>query len=180
MLHELSQQFDRNKLLSWISNVTGLERVMQERAESSFLPEGSLEQTENLTQLQTKPATLRNPLSVIKGASNFLFIPAPFFDNGSFFLNLQSYESFAWYLYYLLLLILLVRFVKGRYLWTLQSLASTLFTLGIVLLSSLVEINDGTSVRHRSVLLIGILIMLSTFRHKNPEYLSNRDSNSNR
>jgi hypothetical protein len=41
------------------------------------------------------------------------------------------------------------------------------FTLGFILLSALVETNDGTSVRHRSVLLIGILIMLATFRPKN-------------
>jgi hypothetical protein len=153
---------------------------VQERVESSYLPEGSLEQTENLTQLQTKPASLRDPLSIVKGASNFLFIPAPFLNNGSFFLNLQSYESFAWYFYYILLFILLARFVIGKYLWTLQSLASTFFTLGFVLLSSLVEINDGTSVRHRSVLLVSILIMLSTFRYKNSIHSPDRDSNSNR
>jgi hypothetical protein len=88
-------------------------------------------------------------------------VPTPFLDNGSFFLNAQSYESFAWYLYYLLLLILLMRLVKGHQVLSLQILASTLFTLGFLVFSALIETNDGTSVRHRAVLLMGTLIMLA-------------------
>jgi surface polysaccharide O-acyltransferase-like enzyme len=118
-------------------------------------------------QLQTQPATLRDPLSIVKGAYNFLFVPVPFVDNGSFFLNAQSYESFAWYIYYALLLVLISGFLRRKYQLNPSSIVAMYFTLGFILLSALVETNDGTSVRHRSVLLIGILIMLATFRPKN-------------
>jgi hypothetical protein len=49
----------------------------------------------------------------------------------------------------------------------LATVSSTLFALGFILSSTLVEVNDGTSVRHRAVLLMAIVIMLGTFREKN-------------
>ena len=130
------------------------------------MPVGSEELSKNSIQLQTQPATLRDPVSVVKGAFNFLFVPAPFVENGSFFLNAQSYESFAWYLYYALLVLLVFGLLRRKYELNLHSIVATYFTLGFILLSALVEINDGTSVRHRSVLLVGILIMLAIFREK--------------
>ena len=109
---------------------------------------------------------MRDPVSVVKGVFNFLFVPAPFVDNGSFFLNTQSYESFAWYLYYTLLLLLVFGLLRSKYELDFHSIVATYFTLGFILLSAFVEINDGTSARHRSVLLVGILIMLGIFRAK--------------
>ena len=160
-LHELSLQFDKNPIFSWLGNVSGVKSLIEEKSKSSYVPAGSIELIENARQLQTQQPSLRDPLSILKGIFNFLFVPTPFLDNGSFFLNAQSYESFAWYLYYLLLLILLMRLVKGHQVLSLQILASTLFTLGFLLFSVLIETNDGTSVRHRAVLLMGILIMLA-------------------
>jgi peptidoglycan/LPS O-acetylase OafA/YrhL len=93
-------------------------------------------------------------------------VPAPFVDNGSFFLNAQSYESFVWYSYYLIFMLLLVGLIRGKFIRNLVTISSTLFSLGFVLLSTLVEVNDGTSVRHRAVFLIGILIMMATFTSK--------------
>ena len=96
-------------------------------------------------------------------------MPTPFVDNGSFFLNAQSYESFAWYFYYLILILLLIGLTRRRYVLNLVTLSSTLFSLGFIAMSALIEINDGTSVRHRAVLLIGILVMLATFQRKQPD-----------
>ena len=175
-LHDLSQQFDKNPILSWLSQVTGIQSILDERAEASYLPAGSTELSENTTQLQTQPASLRDPLSMLVGVYNFLFVPTPFVDNGSFFLNAQSYESFAWYFYYLILFILLVGLIRRRYALTLVSLSSTLFSLGFIAMSALIEINDGTSVRHRAVLLIGILVMLATFQCKQPDQLGHQSS----
>jgi hypothetical protein len=160
-LHELSLQFDKNPIFSWLGNVSGVKSLIEEKSKSSYVPAGSIELIENARQRQTQQPSLRDPLSILKGIFNFLFVPTPFLDNGSFFLNAQSYESFAWYLYYLLLLILLTRLVKGHQVLSLQILASTSFTLGFLLFSVLIETNDGTSVRHRAVLLMGILIMLA-------------------
>jgi peptidoglycan/LPS O-acetylase OafA/YrhL len=132
-----------------------------------------MELSSNVNQLQRVPATFREPISIVKGVLNFLFSPSPFVDNGSFFLNLQSYESFAWYIYYALLLLLIFGLLRRKYQINLLSVASSLFTLGFILLSAFVEINDGTAVRHRSVLLLGIIIMLATFRVKSTK---NKDS----
>ena len=170
-LHDLNQQFDKNPILSLLSQVTGIQSILDERAEASYLPAGLTELRENTTQLQTQPASLADPLSLLVGAYNFLFVPTPFVDNGSFFLNAQSYESFAWWFYYLIHIILLVGLIRRRYVLTLVSLSSTLFSLGFIAMSALIEINDGTSVRHRAVLLIAILVMLATFQHKQPERL---------
>ena len=123
-----------------------------------------MEVKDNSAQLQSNPATLRDPLGVINATIHFLFIPAPFMDNGSFFLNLQSYESFAWYMLYLIFVVLVWRTLRGVYQPNLTLLSSTLFNLGFVLQSALVEINDGTSVRHRAVLLIAVLIMIASAR----------------
>jgi hypothetical protein len=156
--------------------VTGIQNILDERAEASYLQAGSTELSENATQLQTQPASLRDPLSLVMGAYNFLFVPMPFVDNGSFFLNAQSYESFLWYFYYLILIILLVGLIRRRYVLNPVTLSSTLFSLGFIAMSALIEINDGTSVRHRAVLLVAILVMLATFQHKQPERLEDQNS----
>ena len=163
-LHDLNQQFDRNSILSWLSTVTGIQGILDEKAAASYLPAGSSELSNNTTQLQMQPASLRDPTSLLVGAYNFLFVPVPFMENGSFFLNAQSYESFAWYFYYLILVLLIIGLLRDWYSLNLVTVSSALFTLGFIILSALVEINDGTSVRHRSVLLIGILVMLATYR----------------
>ena len=165
-IHDLNIQIKNNPILKWVSEVTHIDSILESRSQGSYLPAGSEELTNNSKQLQTQAATLRDPISIVKSAFNFLFVPAPFMDNGSFFLNAQSYESFAWYLYYILLLLMIVGLLRGRYELNLQSLTATYFSLGFIIQSALVEINDGTSVRHRSVLLIGILITLATIRQK--------------
>ncbi len=126
----------------------------------------SMELSDNLKQLQVPSATFRDPVSILNGVFNFLMVPLPFVDNGSYFLNVQSYESFAWYIYYIMLIFLCVRMLRGRYELNIHSVTATYFALGFIFFSAMVETNDGTSVRHRSVLLIGILIMLATFREK--------------
>ena len=175
-LHDLSEQFDRNPFLSWVASTTGLQSFIDRRVESSYLPLSSTELFANATKLQTEPASLRDPRSLLEGTYNFLFVPTPFLDNGSFFLNAQSYESFAWYFYYLILICLIAGLIRRRYALNLVTLSSSLFSIGFIAMSALVEINDGTSVRHRAVLLIGILIMLANFQQKKPVRLEHQNS----
>jgi len=176
-LHDLNQQLDKNPILSWLASVTGIKSTIKEKAEASYLPAGSVELSQNFTQLQTQSASLRDPPSLLVGAFNFLFVPTPFVDNGSFFLNAQSYESLAWYLFYLIFILLLMGLLFGRFTLNLVTVSSTLFTLGFIMLSAQVEINDGTSVRHRAVLLVGISLMLSTFQRKESTRIQQFNSN---
>ena len=166
-LHNLNTQLKNNPSLAWISRITGLDNLINLKSKNSFLPVNSMELSNNVMQLQAQAATFRDPSSILIGMFNFLIVPVPFLDNGSFFLNIQSYESFAWYIYYILLAFLCIGLLRGKYELNTHSVTATYFALGFIFFSALVETNDGTSVRHRSVLLIGILIMLATFREKN-------------
>jgi hypothetical protein len=175
-LHFLNEQFDRNPILSWFSTATGIRSFFNEKAESAFLPAGSKELYENTALLQTQRASLQDPKSLALGAYNFLFVPTPFVDNGSFFLNIQSFESFIWYFYYLILILLLIGLIRGKYYLNFATILSCLFTLGFIVLSALIEVNDGTSVRHRAVLIMGILVMLATFERKQSDHLEHQSS----
>ena len=170
-LYDLNQQLDSNPILAWILTATGIKRFLQDKAEASYMESDLQELSENAAQRQTQPGSLRDPLSLLVGAYNFLLVPTPFVDNGSFFLNVQSYESFLWYFYYLILIFLVIGLIRRRYLLNLVTLSTTLFSLSFIAMSALIEINSGTSVRHRAVLLIAILVMLATFQHKQPERL---------
>ncbi len=50
-------------------------------------------------KLSALTANFGDPLSIVKGSAHFLFVHIPFGDNGSFFLNVQSYESPIWHLF---------------------------------------------------------------------------------
>ena len=163
-LHDLNSQIDQNPFLRWVAGKTGVREFLEAKTKMARVPGDSIEFSENRARLQKEPGLARNPISTAKAAMNFLFIPAPFVDNGSFFLNIQSYESFFWYVLYFLFLLLIIRLLQGRYTLTLSSIAATFFCLGFILLSALSEINDGTAVRHRSVLLFGFLVMVAVFR----------------
>ncbi len=175
-LQDLNEQLDKNPILSWITSVTGVQGLIQQKAEVSYPLVSSQELSENFTQLQREPASLRDPLSIFLGVYGFLFIPTPFVDNGSFFLNVQSYESFIWYIYYVIFIIFLVGMIRGRYSLNLATLSSSLFCMGFTAVSALIEVNDGTSVRHRAVLLVGILIMLATFQRSKPSLPEDQSS----
>jgi LytS/YehU family sensor histidine kinase len=120
-----------------------------------------------LNRLKSNPASLGNPLSLISGFGTFLFVPLPFVDNGSFFLNILSYESFAWYLFYGLFITILVGIVRGRLRLSLSTLTATTFAIEFIFLSALIETNHGTSFRHRAVLLFAVLAMLASSEREN-------------
>ncbi len=165
-LHDLQEQLENNARIEWLSRVTGIKKILESKVKSSHVEIRSNERNENLIQLQAQQSSLREPSSLLAGAFNFLFVPIPFVDNGSFFLNAQSYESFIWYFYYTIFVLLLINVFRGQFILNLSTITSILFLLGFITLSALVEINVGTSVRHRAVVLIGILIMLAICRGK--------------
>ena len=167
-LHDLIRQLDKNEILSKFASGTKVGRELTQQKKSSNLSEDLVEEPKNASLREFQPASLQQPQSLLIGAFKFIFIPTPFRDNGSFFLNIQSYESFGWYFFYLISILLLVGLLRRQYTINLLSISSTLFTFGFVFLSTLIEINHGTAVRHRSVFLIGVLIMLASYQGKKP------------
>jgi len=168
-LHALVNQLDSNNLLTRITEQTGVKRFLEDREAKSYLLSNSKRYQEVASQLRAPTANFGDPLSIVKSSAHFLFVPIPLIDNGSLFLNVQSYESPIWYLFYVLLLIVVFRLIRGSIKPDFTTIVSTAFTLIFILASSLIEVNDGTSVRHRAVLLISILVVIVNQRKGKPK-----------
>ncbi len=111
-------------------------------------------------RLTLRPGHLRQPLTLVASAARFLFLPSPFIGNGSKFQNIGSFEEIIWWGLYVLLGFMIFRLVKSRrriddlFIW-----AST-FSVFFIIFSAVTEINVGTALRHRSILLIPMLAMI--------------------
>ena len=105
--------------------------------------------------------------------SKFILLPLPFLDNGSPYLNYASLEFFAWIFLYIFFFKFLVSFSLNFRSFEFVSLFLLIFVFYFVLSSSIFESNIGTSLRHRSILLILILILYTLPKPKNNSILSN-------
>jgi len=166
-LHSLKEQLDRNPLINWMSEVTGLGGYLEAKADEATVDASLPEAVDSLKSLKTDQASLGDPISLVKGIVTFLFVPTPFVDNDSFFLNILSYESFVWYLFYVLFAMSILNITRRRIRPTISVLTASIFTIEFLVVSSLIETNHGTSVRHRVVFLIGVLAILALSERKN-------------
>jgi len=116
--------------------------------------DGSLGDGQTLT-----PARITEPLSFIPASAAFLLGPIPFSEGQSLVLKLASLESPIWWTLYLLVLIQFLRFRKEKILDDLPILLSSIFLIGMILMSALVEVNIGTSFRHRLILFTPLIFI---------------------
>ena len=80
-------------------------------------------------------------------------------DNGSLFLNIQSIETPIWLFIYGLFFVGLYQIIRRRRELDYAVMMATIFAFEFVAISALTEINVGTALRHRSLLLIPILVI---------------------
>ena len=102
--------------------------------------------------------SLANLEKFMRAAARFLLLPIPFAENGSFIIDLQSMESPALYLSYFVLLWHLYMILKRRPQDPQIFFGLCVFSLFFIIQSALVEVNLGTLVRHRSILLLLIVL----------------------
>jgi len=110
------------------------------------------------SRMNVEHAHLREPVSVVIRSGGFLFTPFPLIDNGSLFLDIMAFEApFWWFVYLTFGVAVWRRFRKREF----DELAffSLIFVLVFLAFSALTEINVGTMIRHRSVLLIPIALL---------------------
>jgi hypothetical protein len=113
-------------------------------------------------RLSLEPAHLTEPKSVVMQLSKVVALPLPLIDNGSSILNLVAWESWIWILLTLLpmLFISLDLILRNRIsdlrIW------GSIMLFGVLFSSALTEINVGTMVRHRSLILIPCLFVVLT------------------
>jgi hypothetical protein len=109
--------------------------------------------------LALQQAGIKKPLQVLESSAKFLLVPSIFIDNGSLFLNIQSIETPLWLFIYGLFFMGLFQLIRRRHDLEYAVMMATLFALEFVAISALTEINVGTALRHRSLLLIPILVI---------------------
>ena len=113
-----------------------------------------------------KPGKLHDPLSIVRPAFLFMFGPIPLLDQGGIILNVVATESLIWWLLYSVVLYRLIRYRKNAYLRDPVFLLAGTYFVSLVAISALVEVNLGTSFRHRSILLIPLIVMYLRARNK--------------
>ena len=160
-IHLLLNQLENspNTIAARLAKSFGITSKLSAIVKSSVVVETSKLVIENQKKLSLKQAGLKHPDQMISSSLRFLFVPIIFVDNGSLFLNIQSIETPLWLFIYGLFFIGLFQLIRRRRELDYAVLMATLFALEFVAISALTEINVGTALRHRSLLLIPILVI---------------------
>jgi hypothetical protein len=148
-----------NTIMSRIASALGITAKLEAISKSAIVVETDEEVVENQKKLSLQQAGLTKPLQVLESSAKFLLIPVIFIDNGSLFLNIQSIETPIWLFIYGLFFVGLYQLARRRREFDYAVMIATLFALEFVAISALTEINVGTALRHRSLLLIPILVI---------------------
>jgi hypothetical protein len=160
-VHALVDQLksDPESLISRIAIKLGITSKLEASSKSSVVVAGGEEDQANKAQLSLKKGTLTSLSSLLQSISRFLFVPFIFVDNGSLFLNIQSIETPVWLFIYVIFFVTLYLLFRSRREVDFVVTAAIVFVVEFILLSALTEINVGTALRHRSLLLIPILVI---------------------
>ncbi len=159
-------------LFTKVLSATGIKRKLDEiwvtkikqglvKKSVAALPDSS-----SLSGYILKPGSLHEPLSIVRPAFLFLFGPIPLIDQGGLALNVVSFESPLWWLLYVVVGIQFLRYGRRRFAGDQVLIMSMTFFTALVVFSSLVEVNLGTSFRHRSILLVPLLMIFIRSRAK--------------
>ena len=105
------------------------------------------------------PGNIREPLSMLWPAFVFLFGPFPFIGDPGLAVGISSLESPLWWAFYAVVIFQFIRFRKIKFFQDPQIIFALIFLAGEIAFSSLVEVNLGTSFRHRSILLVPLLFL---------------------
>jgi hypothetical protein len=152
-------QRDPNTIVAKLASALGITAKLEATSKAAIVLENDKSVFENQKKLSLQQAGLTKPLQVLESSLKFLLIPFIFMDNGSLFLNIQSIETPIWLFIYGLFFVGLYQLIRRRREFDYAVMIATLFALEFVAISALTEINVGTALRHRSLLLIPILVI---------------------
>ncbi len=160
-VHYLIDELERdpNTIIAKISSALGITSKLEDISKSAVVVKSDKSVVENEKKLSLQQAGLKKPLQVLESSAKFLLVPFIFVDNGSLFLNIQSIETPIWLFIYGLFFVGLYQVIRRRREFDYAVMIATLFALEFVAISALTEINVGTALRHRSLLLIPILVI---------------------
>ena len=167
-VHLLLQELESNpkSLVARLASTFGITEKLNLISSSALVVESDKKILENKKELSLQQAGLKNPNQVFTSSIKFLSEPLLFVDNGSLFLNIQSLETPIWLFMYGLFGFGLYQIFRRRLKVEYATVMGTFFILGFVAISALTEINVGTALRHRSLLLIPILVIWASSEKK--------------
>jgi hypothetical protein len=157
LLGELKR--DPGTVLARIASAFGITEKLEAISKSAIVVETDKSVIENQKKLSLQQAGLKKPLQVLESSAKFLLVPFIFMDNGSLFLNIQSIETPIWLFIYGLFFVGVYQIARRRREIDYAVMIAALFALEFVAISALTEINVGTALRHRLLLLIPILVI---------------------
>jgi hypothetical protein len=122
-----------------------------------------------------KPGKISDPISVLKASFLFLFGPIPFVENLGLAGSIASFEAPLWWILYLYIGLQFYRSRKTAYIRNPLVLLTLCFSMLFVVFSAMVEVNLGTSFRHRAVLIVPIIILsLQLEKYQSPSINKSR------
>ena len=154
-----------NSIFTRVLRLFGIEGVIQQKWDSKVATgisskSGKVGTTEiSFNSHQLQPGSISNPFSVIRPAILFLFGPIPFVGNPGFAASVASFESPLWWILILLVASNLLRLPIRRSLQNPSIMFPLILFIGFVIFSAIVEVNLGTSFRHRSIVLPALLFV---------------------
>ena len=160
-VHALLGELQRspNTILAKLASALGITSKLEAISKAAIVVETDKSVLENQKKLSLQQAGLTKPLQVLESSAKFLLVPFIFMDNGSLFLNIQSIETPIWLFIYGLFFVGLYQIIRRRHELDYAVMMAALFAFEFVAISALTEINVGTALRHRSLLLIPILVI---------------------
>jgi hypothetical protein len=106
-----------------------------------------------------KPGKITDPTSILTAAFVFLCGPFLFVGSPGIASGIASLESPLWWILYGITILQFYKYRKVKFLRDPQILFTLIFLVGEIAFSAIVEVNLGTSFRHRSILLVPLVFL---------------------
>ena len=152
-----------SRFLDWTNLDDKIDQIWNDKIKLGLIYEDSKvgTDTSSLNGRILTPGKIDNPLTMLWPSFIFLFGPFPFIGDSGLAATIASLESPLWWALYFALVLQFIKFRKSKFSRDPSMILAIIFTLGFIAFSALVEVNLGTSFRHRSVLLTPIIFMFA-------------------
>ena len=150
-----------SRVLGLLNLDTKIQILWDEKVQAGLVSETNQvgKDTSSLNGHILEPGEITNPLSMLWPAFLFLCGPLPFIGDPGIAVGISSFESPLWWVFYALVIFQFIRFRKVKFLRDPQILFTLIFLAGEIAFSAIVEVNLGTSFRHRSILLVPLVFL---------------------
>jgi hypothetical protein len=138
-----------------------VESLWNEKLQAGLISESKQvgKDTSSLNGHILKPGLITEPWSMLWPAFVFLAGPFPFVGEPGIAAKISSFESPLWWVLYTFVIYQFYKFRKSSLLRDPAILFTLILLAGEIAFSSLVEVNLGTSFRHRSILLAPLVFL---------------------